>query len=483
MKINKNDLTKTIFDKSHSGRGSFSNIVNNSIISDTELPKKYLRNSDTCFPDISERDLVQHYSFLASKTYSVDMNFYPLGSCTMKYNPKINETISSLDGFINSHPLSNNEDIQGSLELLYHFERDLSAICGMDNFTLQPAAGAHGELTALFIAKKYFNSLNQKRLKVVVPDSSHGTNPASAAIAGFEIVTIPSNNGEVDISALEKECNSNLAVFMLTNPNTLGIFESNVKQICDLVHKCGGLTYMDGANLNALLGLARPGDLGFDMMHVNLHKTFSTPHGAGGPGSGPVGVKKHLSKFLPVPSIEKEQDKFFLNYKNTDSIGSVKSFFGNFGVIVRAAVYLDSIGYLGLKETSQSAIIAANYLKKKLSEFFNIPYNKICMHEFVMNPDSNKCPSKTLDIAKRLLDYGVHSPTIYFPLIVKEAIMIEPTETESKSSLDEFVEIMQEIVNESKENPDFIHNSPHTTYRSRMDEVEAARNPILKWQK
>lgn len=479
----KND--KTIFDKSLEGSGSFSceqelNIGN---YLNKTIPEEYIRRGNIGLPEISEREVVKHYTHLSERTFSVDSNFYPLGSCTMKYNPRINEDLSSLKGFTMLHPLQESVDCQGTLELLYEFERKLSFICGMDSFTLQPAAGANGELTALLVARKYFSSRKENRKKVVVPDSSHGTNPASATIAGFELVTIPSKDGEVDMEALKKECDGNLAVFMLTNPNTLGIFERNVVEICKVVHACGGLTYMDGANMNALLGVAKPGDMGFDMMHVNLHKTFSAPHGGGGPGSGPVGVKKHLVEFLPVPFIVEEDNYYSLSFERNNSIGCVKTFWGNFQVILKAAIYVDSIGMNGLQETSKGAIISANYLKKKLSRDFNIPVNRPCMHEFVMTPDENKSPAKTLDIAKRLLDYGVHAPTIYFPLIVKEAIMIEPTETENIQVLDEFVEVMFEIAKEARENPQILHDAPLNTFRRRLDEVKAARNPVLKWAK
>jgi len=475
----------SIFEKSQQGAGAYSSKPFYELegVHETMLPPEYMRQSSLELPDISERDIVKHFSNLASRTFSLDEHFYPLGSCTMKYNPKVNEDIAGLEGFLNLHPLQPALDVQGALKMLYQFEKELSFICGMDKFSLQPSAGAHGEVTALLIAKKYFSKRDEKRTKIVVPDSSHGTNPASASLAGFDLVTIPSKDGVVDLELLKRECDSSLAVLMLTNPNTLGLFEEDVIKICDMVHQCGGLTYQDGANMNALLGLARPGDMGFDMMHVNLHKTFSTPHGGGGPGSGPVGVKHHLESFLPVPFVEKSEDDFYtFNYGLKDSIGAVKSFWGNFGVILRASVYLDAIGLKGLRETSKAAIINANYLKKKLSQTYLIPYEKPCMHEFVMVPDNKKVSTKTLDIAKRLLDFGIHSPTVYFPLIVKEAIMIEPTETESKQVLDEFVTVMKEIAEEAVSNPEKLKEAPFDTFRKRIDEVTAARKPVLKWE-
>jgi glycine dehydrogenase subunit 2 len=482
---------KLLFEKSVPGSGAFAEGFLSSSASALEkikkhVPASYLRKEKIGLPEISERDLVQHYTHLAHRTFSVDANFYPLGSCTMKYNPKINEDIAALEGFASLHPHQNTEDIQGALKVLYHLERQLSFICGMDQFSLQPAAGAHGEQTALMMAKHYFQKRGEKRTKVVLPDSSHGTNPASAALCGLHVVTIPSTkNGEVDLEALAKECDENIAVFMLTNPNTLGLFEHQILQVCALVHKAGGLTYCDGANLNALMGISRPGDMGFDMMHVNTHKTLSTPHGGGGPGAGPVGVKSHLAEFLPVPRVLKEgmqeTDRYRWSFDFPNSIGSVKTFWGNFGVLLRAAVYIDSLGLKGLQESSKIAILNANYLRKKLEDTFLFPYTRPCMHEFVMMPDKEKSPGKTIDIAKRLLDFGIHAPTVYFPLIVKDAIMIEPTETESKQTLDEFVDRLKDIAEEARMNPLLLEQAPTKTYRSRMDEVQAARNPVLQW--
>jgi glycine dehydrogenase subunit 2 len=404
----------------------------------------------------------------------------------MKYNPKINEDVAAFDGFSNIHPLQPAETVQGALELMYGLSSMLSEISGMERVTLQPAAGAHGELTGLMIIKAYHESRGDyKRKKIIVPDSAHGTNPASSAVAGFEIVEIESDkNGAVNLDSLKAVLNDEIAGFMLTNPSTLGLFEKNIKQIADLVHEAGGLLYYDGANANAIMGIVRPGDMGFDVIHLNLHKTFSTPHGGGGPGSGPVGVKSGLVKFLPVPVIEKKGDAYVLDYDRPDSIGKVKNFYGNFGVAVKAYAYILSMGAEGLKEVSQKAVLNANYMMGKLKKYYSLPMDQVCKHEFVLSgllEDENHV--STLDVAKRLLDYGYHPPTIYFPLIVDNAIMIEPTETESVETLDSFIEIMIKIAKEAKENPDMVKSAPHDTIVRRIDEVKAARNLILKWDK
>lgn len=474
-----------IFEKSNCGNSAFYNDSLYSLdnISEKQILGEFLRDEKIGLPDISERDMVKHFSDLADRTFSLDAHLYPLGSCTMKYNPKVNEDISSFSGFTDIHPLQDDEDVQGALQVIYEVERELSFLTGMDNFSMQPAAGAHGELTALFIAKKYFQQKGENRTKIVVPDSSHGTNPASASIAGYDLITISSKNGEVDLDELKKVADENIAVFMLTNPNTLGIFEKNVKQICRIVHDAGGLTYLDGANMNALLGLVKPGVMGFDMMHVNLHKTFATPHGGGGPGSGPVGVKHHLKQFLPYPEVVKLNEIFSFSFDNhEESIGPMKAFWGNFGVILRAHAYIEALGPKGLQETSKAAIINANYLKAKLKNYFNVPFDTHCMHEFVITPKDIDQTVKTIDIAKKLLDFGIHAPTIYFPLIVKEAIMIEPTETESLRTLDIFVEVLIDIAKLCKLSPDIMHKAPENTFRKRLDEVLAARKPHLKWE-
>ncbi len=479
---------RLIFEKSVEGRIGYSLPKND--VPAVDLHETYgeglLRKTSPAVPEVSEVDVVRHYTKLSQRNYGVDSGFYPLGSCTMKYNPKINEDIASMDGFAQVHPLQSPASCQGSLEILYRMDRYLSEILGMERVTLQPAAGAQGEMTGLMIMKAYHMSRNdEKRVKVIVPDSSHGTNPASAALAGFEVVQIPSDErGCVDIKALEAILDDTVAGLMLTNPNTLGLFEEDILQISKLVHDCGGLLYYDGANMNAIMGIARPGDMGFDIAHVNLHKTFSTPHGGGGPGSGPIGVTKALVPFLPVPVIEKEEDYYGLDYDRPLSIGKVKSFYGNFSVVVRAFSYIMSMGAQGLKEASVSAVLNANYIRKKLEDLYEIPYNRTCMHEFVLSAikQANRGIS-ALDLAKNLLDKGYHPPTIYFPLIVKEAMMIEPTETESPETLDTFIEVMRDLAKRAEEDPESLKHAPKSTYVTRLDEVKAARTPVLRWEK
>lgn len=450
------------------------------------IPDSLLRDDEIDLPEVSEIDVVRHYTNISNKNYGVDTGFYPLGSCTMKYNPKINEDMAALGGFANLHPYQPEETVQGALELMYQLDRMLAEITGMERVTLQPAAGAHGELTGLMIMKAYHESRgDKKRNKIIVPDSAHGTNPASAAVAGFEIIEIESDkNGAVDLEKLKEVLSDEIAGLMLTNPSTLGLFEQNIKEIADLVHEAGGLLYYDGANANAIMGIVRPGDMGFDVIHLNLHKTFSTPHGGGGPGSGPVGVRKDLVKFLPVPMIEKKDDRFVLDYDRPDSIGKVKSFYGHFGVAIKAYAYILSMGAAGLKEVSQKAVLNANYIMNKLKKHYYLPIDQVCKHEFVLGglkEDENHI--STLDIAKRLLDYGYHPPTVYFPLIVSEAIMIEPTETESIETLDGFIDTMIKIAQEAKENPEMLKTAPHNTPVRRIDEAKAARNLVLKWDK
>jgi len=415
----------------------------------------------------------------------VDSGFYPLGSCTMKYNPKVNENIASLAGFLNIHPLQPEETVQGALELLYKTDKMLSEVTGMERFSLQPAAGAHGEITGLMIIKAYHASRgDEKRGKILVPDSAHGTNPASAKMAGFDVVEVKSDSsGLVDIDSLKGLLSNETAGLMLTNPNTLGLFEKNIVRIADMVHKAGGLLYYDGANANAILGIVRPGDMGFDVVHLNLHKTFSTPHGGGGPGSGPVGVKGSLVPFLPVPVIEYEGGMYFADYDRQFSIGRIKAFYGNFTVLVKTFAYIISLGAQGLREVSEAAVLNANYLLRKLKNFYYLPYEGNCMHEFVISAQKQKERGvSALDIAKRLLDFGFHPPTIYFPLIVKEAMMIEPTETESRETLDEFIDAMRKIANEAEQKPEKVKNAPYTTPVLRLDEVKAARNLVLRWK-
>lgn len=450
------------------------------------IPEDLLRKTELALPEVSEPQLVRHYTLLSNKNFGVDTGFYPLGSCTMKYNPKINEDMAALDGFVNLHPYQNIEQTQGALELMYDLDSMLSEIGGMDSFTLQPAAGAHGELTGLMIIKAYHEKRGEtKRTKIIVPDSAHGTNPASANVAGFEVVEIKSTKeGAVDLDNLKAVLGDDIAGLMLTNPSTLGLFEQNIVEIAALVHEAGGLLYYDGANLNAILGQARPGDMGFDVVHYNLHKTFSTPHGGGGPGSGPVGVKAFLEPFLPAPIVSKVEDHYVLDYDRPDTIGRMKGFNGNFGILVRAYTYILSMGGEGLKRASEMAVLNANYMQAKLKEHYNLPVDTICKHEFVLaglKGELNQC--STLDVAKRLLDHGYHPPTIYFPMIVHDAIMIEPTETESLETLDAFIDVMIQISKEADETPELLKQAPTTTQIRRVDEVLAARSPVLKWEK
>jgi glycine dehydrogenase subunit 2 len=448
------------------------------------LPSELSRKTEPTLPEVYEVDVIRHYTNLSNKNYGVDTGFYPLGSCTMKYNPKINEDMSSLDGFAQLHPYQPEQTVQGALELMYDLEGKLSEITGMDGFTLQPAAGAHGELTGLMIIKKYHEERKDtKRTKMIVPDSAHGTNPASAASVGYDIVEIKSDNmGGVDLEALKAVLDDETAGLMLTNPSTLGLFEKNITEISRLVHEAGGLVYYDGANLNAIMGITRPGDMGFDIVHLNLHKTFTTPHGGGGPGSGPVGVRKDLLEYLPYPVIEKKEGVYSLNDDRPRSIGKIMGFYGQFGILVRAYTYILSMGAEGLKEASEAAVLNANYLQSRLKEHYTLPIDSICKHEFVLAGRDTLSDIRTIDIAKRLLDYGMHPPTIYFPLIIEEAIMIEPTETESLETLDHFVDTMIKIKEESLHEPELLHNAPTTTPVRRLDEVKAARKPIVKWE-
>ena len=450
------------------------------------IPENLLGKKDISLPEVSEVDVVRHFTLLSNKNYGLDAGFYPLGSCTMKYNPKINEDMASNPNFTGIHPYQNEKTVQGSLQLMCELSEKLAEVCGMDQVSLQPAAGAHGELSGLMIIKAFHeNRGDSKRNKIIVPDSAHGTNPATANVVGFETVEIKSNEkGGVDLDSLKSVLNDEIAGLMLTNPNTLGLFDENIKEISRLVHEAGGLVYYDGANLNAIMGKARPGDMGFDVVHMNLHKTFATPHGGGGPGSGPVGVKKGLIPYLPVPVIERKEDNFILNYNKPLSIGKVKSFYGNFGVMVKAYCYILSMGAEGLKKASEMAVLNANYMKSKLKDYYHLPIDKVCKHEFVLGGlEQGASEVTTLDVAKRLLDYGYHPPTIYFPLIVHDAIMIEPTETESLETMDTFIEAMISIAKEAKENPQLLKMAPYTTHVRRLDEVKAARTPVLKYTK
>lgn len=480
------DYNKTLIEISKAGRKAYSlpKLDIDDVNINNLIESKNLRKEELNLPEVSELDVVRHYTLLSNKNFGVDTGFYPLGSCTMKYNPKINEDMASKSLFTNIHPYQPINTAQGSLELMYNLSKSLAEITGMDEVTLQPAAGSHGELTGLMMIKAYHeNRGDLKRTKVIVPDSSHGTNPASATIAGFKIVQIESTkDGAVDIKKLKEALDEDVAALMLTNPSTLGLFEKNIKEIAELVHDVGGLLYYDGANMNAIMGITRPGDMGFDVVHLNLHKTFSTPHGGGGPGSGPVGVKKDLIPFLPVPIVEKEEDKYILNYNKPKTIGKVKSFYGNFGVLVKAYTYILTMGKEGLKEASQVAVLNANYLKEKLKEYYYLPIDTVCKHEFVLGGiGKGHSEVKTMDIAKRLLDYGYHPPTVYFPLIIHEAIMIEPTETENLETLDRFIDTMIQIAKEVKTNPEIVKTAPHNTIVKRIDEARAVKMPILTW--
>ncbi|HCL4548150.1 glycine dehydrogenase subunit 2 [Clostridium botulinum] len=481
------DYNKVIFELSSEGRKGYR--LPDLDVPEVELskllPKNLLREDEIDLPEVSEIDVVRHYTALSNKNYTVDNGFYPLGSCTMKYNPKINEDTAALSGFSKIHPLQDENISQGALELMYDLKTRLCEITGLYDFTLQPAAGAHGEYTGLLVIKAYHEKRGDtKRTKIIVPDSAHGTNPASASVAGLDIVEIKSGeDGRVSIEELKKVLNDEIAGLMLTNPSTLGLFEKDIKLISELVHEAGGLLYYDGANLNAIMGIARPGDMGFDVCHLNMHKTFSTPHGGGGPGSGPVGVKKHLAKFLPVPTVEKENDKFILDYNRPDSLGKIRSLYGNFGVMVKAYTYILTMGKEGLKAASENAVLNANYIKESLRDYYNIGKDDICKHEVILSTlKENPHHIVTLDIAKRLIDYGVHPPTVYFPLIIEEALMIEPTESESKETVDEFIDAMKKIAVEAKENPELLHEAPVKAPVRRLDQVKAARKPILKWQ-
>lgn len=475
-----------IFERSREGRYAYSlpqsDIKTDSV--ESILDDKFIRKNKAEFPEVAELDLVRHYTELSNKNFGVDSGFYPLGSCTMKYNPKINEKIARIPGFAESHPLQEEEQVQGSLEIVYSLQEELKEITGMDEVTLQPAAGAHGEWTALMIFKAYhLDNGEGHRDEVIVPDSAHGTNPASASFAGFKAVTVKSNErGEVDIEDLKRVVNENTAAIMLTNPNTLGIFEKNIMEIREIVHEAGGLLYYDGANLNAIMDKVRPGDMGFDAVHLNLHKTFTGPHGGGGPGSGPVGVKKELASYLPKPMVIKDGDTFKYDNDIKNSIGRVKPFYGNFGIYLRAYTYIRTMGAEGLREVSEAAVLNANYIKASLKDHYEIPYEQYCKHEFVLSGSKQKEHGvRTLDMAKRLLDFGVHPPTIYFPLNVEEGMMIEPTETESKETLDYFIDAMMQIAEEAKNDPDKVLEAPHSTIIDRLDETTAARKPVLKF--
>ncbi len=468
---------KLIFDLSKAGRQGYSLPANRWEASLTELPSGLQRSEAPALPEVSELDVVRHYTNLSQMNFGVDSGFYPLGSCTMKYNPKINEEIAAHPGFAGLHPLQPDSTVQGALRVYEELSRALSEITGMADFTLNPFAGAHGELTGLMVIRQYHISRGDlKRTRIIVPDSAHGTNPASAAVCGLEIVQVKSKeNGLVDVEDLRPLLDDTIAGIMMTNPNTLGLFEKEIKEIAALVHEAGGLLYYDGANMNPLIGVVRPGDMGFDVLHLNLHKSFSTPHGGGGPGAGPVGVAAHLAKHLPMPRASAE-----LRDLQEDSCGQISGFMGNFGVLLRAYTYILMLGRQNVKMVGPLAVLGANYIKESLKDCYCLPIESVCKHEFVFDGLLDKSTGvTTLDVAKRLLDYGFHAPTIYFPLLFHQAIMIEPTETESKETLDGFIEIMRHIAAEALEDPDSLKTAPHTTPVRRLDETTAARQPVL----
>ncbi len=473
-----------IFDLSSPGRTGFS--LPEVDMDEAPALDAGLMREELDLPEVSEVDVVRHFTRLSQKNYSIDIGFYPLGSCTMKYNPKVHEDVAIMPGWAHIHPYQPEETIQGALRVQYELGQWLMQLTGMDAISLQPAAGAHGEFTGIQMIRAYHLSRGDTdRDVLLVPDSAHGTNPATAAAAGFKMISLKSGaDGSVDLEALKGALTERVAGMMLTVPNTLGLFEPNILKISEMVHQAGGLMYGDGANLNALVGHIRPGDLGFDVMHINLHKTFTTPHGGGGPGSGPVACKEILASFLPSPVVEKQGGQYTFSYPK-HSIGRVKNFWGNFGMHVRAYTYIRHLGLPGLQRVSEDAIINANYIRANLSDTYNLPYNRVCMHEVVLSAKNIKQETgiRTLDVAKRLIDYGVHPPTVYFPLIVEEALMIEPTETESKETLDFFIQAMKDIAREARENPDILHSAPNTTEITRLDEVTAAREPNLRWRR
>ena len=445
----------------------------------SSIPGKHLRASDACLPEVTEGEAMRHFIGLSVKNHHIDKGFYPLGSCTMKYNPRLNETAASLPAFTERHPLTPCSSNQGILQLMYRLSQHLSEISGLPSVSLQPVAGAHGEFAGLLVMQAYHRAKGEKRTKFIIPDSAHGTNPASVASVGFTTIQIKSNDkGVVSPEAVEAVMAEDVAGMMLTNPNTLGIFETHVAEIARIIHAKGGLLYLDGANLNANMGIFRPGDVGFDVMHFNLHKTFSTPHGGGGPGGGGLGVTAELDRFLPLPVLEKDdKGSLFFNYDRPDSIGRLHSFYGNFANMVRAYAYVRTLGGEGLKRASEMAVLNANYLKELIRRDYELPYDVPCMHEFVVSGSrQKKLGVKTLDISKRLLDFGIHPPTNYFPLIVPEALMIEPTETESRETLDNFAEVMRQIAHEAETNPELVTSAPHSTPIKRLDEAAAARN-------
>ncbi len=477
---------KLIFELSKKGRVGFS-LPNNELTQYqlSSLPDNLLRKSETILPEVDELTVVRHYTNMSNNNFGVDTGFYPLGSCTMKYNPKINEEICNLPSFGSLHPLQPAETVQGALEVYYNVQQTLSELSGLSEFTLNPFAGAHGELTGLMVIRTYHMKRGDtKRTKIIVPDSAHGTNPASAAVCGLKIVEVKSTpEGTVDVEDLKPLLGDDIAGMMMTNPNTLGIFETKIPEIAQLIHDCGGLMYYDGANFNPMLGVCRPGDMGFDVMHINLHKTFSTPHGGGGPGAGPVGVRAGLEPYLPNPHVVKKEDGTFDIEINEEALGSISGFLGNYSVILRAYAYLLTMGKDQISKVGPLSVLNANYIKESLKTHYELPISGVCKHEFVFDGLKDKSTGvTTLDVAKRLLDYGFHAPTIYFPLLFHEALMIEPTETESKETLDTFIEVMKQVAEEAISNPELVKSAPHTTPVGRLDDVKAVKEPKLTYK-
>jgi glycine dehydrogenase subunit 2 len=480
-------MSKLIYEKSTPGRQAL--VMPKAGVPEKKLtdliPAQFLRKSAPELPEVSELEAVRHFVNLSQLNHAIDTGFYPLGSCTMKYNPKVNDAMAALEGFRELHPSQPVDQVQGALEVMWALQNMIAQVVGLPAVTLQPAAGAHGEMLGLMLIKAYFKSRGETgRTKVIVPDTAHGTNPATAAMAGFQVVEIASNErGIVDVNALKQALGPDVAAIMLTNPNTLGLFEEEILTVQKLVHEAGGLLYYDGANLNAIMGIVRPGDMGFDVCHLNLHKTFSTPHGGGGPGGCAVACRETLARFLPKPVITKQGDRFVLDDDRPESVGKIKGFYGNFGILVRALTYMLAHGRQGLCQVSRDAVLSANYLKERLKHAYTLPHTQPCMHEFVLSGNKQKERGvSTNHIAKRMLDFKVHSPTVYFPLVVPEAMMIEPTETEAKQTLDEFVEIMLTIDKETKENPSVVLSAPQNTPVAKLDEALAARKPNLRWQ-
>ena len=481
-RISRIDEPKLLFESSSAGRSA---VVWPAEPEDgSAIPAALLREDIAGFPELGELEVLRHFTELSQRNFAIESQFYPLGSCTMKYNPKINEVVARLPGFAQVHPLVSADLLQGALALLYDLERMLAEISGLEHVSLQPSAGAQGELTGLMLVRAYLADRGDARRKIIVPDTAHGTNPASSTLCGYDVVQVSSSDqGVIDASVVAQAMDSSVAAIMITNPNTLGLFETHIQAIAEVVHRQGGLVYLDGANLNALMGIAKPGHMGVDVLHMNLHKTFSTPHGGGGPGAGPVAVGAELREYLPRPRIVKHGGRFELVEEAPKSVGRVRSYFGNFGVLVRAYSYILSLGGDGLEEVSRMALLNANYIRKSLETSYQLAYDQPCMHECVFTDRiQHRNGVSTLDIAKRLLDYGYHPPTIYFPLVVSGALMIEPTETETPETLDGFIDAMRAIAEEAKRDPEWVKQAPHSTPVRRLDEARAARKPILRWQ-